>query len=162
MERTPTLPPGPSRRSALAVLLLPVLAAAGCAAIGPMQPPRVAVVGLEPLAGEGFEMRFTVRLRVQNPNPRELGYDGLSVELDVNGRRLASGVTPARGTIGAWSEAVLAVPVTVSAVAAVRQLLGLVDGVPRGELPYAVRGRFGGNLLGGAAFASEGVLRLSP
>lgn len=150
-----------SRRAALVVLALPALAAAGCAAIGPMQAPRVAVVGLEPLAGEGFEMRFTVRLRVQNPNSRALAYDGLSLELDVNGRRLATGVTPAKGTIAPWSEAVLAVPVTVSAVAAVRQLLGLVDGVPRGELPYAVRGRLGGSLLGGATFAADGVLRLS-
>lgn len=154
-------PSDPARRHAVAALLLPALAAAGCATVGPMQPPRVAVVGLEPLAGEGFEMRFTVRLRVQNPNARALAYDGLSVELDVNGRRLATGVTPAKGEIGAWSEAVIAVPVTVSAVAAVRQLLGLVDGVPRGELPYAVRGRLGGGLLGGATFAAEGVLRLS-
>jgi len=134
--------------------------AAGCAILPEATPPRVTVVGVERLAGEGFELRFDVKLRVQNPNPHEVVFDGLAIDLDVNGRPLATGVSAVKGTIGRFGETVLSVPVTVNAVAAVRQLIGLGDGASRGELPYAIRGRFGGGVFGSLRFSSEGVLRL--
>lgn len=147
--------------AAAALLLASTLS--GCAVFGELAAPRVTVVGVERLAGEGFELRLNVRLRVQNPNPREIEYDGLAIDLDVNGRPLATGVSPAKGTISRFGEAVLTVPVTVNAAAAVRQMLGLADGVNRGELPYAIRGRLGGHPIGGGMrFSSEGVLRLAP
>ena len=155
--------PDLARRGGAVVLAAAVLlGTAGCALLGPSTPPRVTVVGIEKLQSEGFELRFDVRLRVQNPNPTDLVYDGLAIDLDVNGRPLASGVSAAKGTIGRFGETVLSLPVTVNAVAAVRQMLGLADGVSRGELPYAIRGRLGGGWMGGTQFSSEGVLRLAP
>jgi LEA14-like dessication related protein len=151
------------RTTAAAAALVLASPLAGCAILGDLAAPRVTVVGVDRLAGEGFELRLNVKLRVQNPNPREIDYDGLAIDLDVNGRPLATGVSPAKGTIGRFGETVLTVPVTVNAVAAVRQMLGLADGVGRGELPYAIRGRLGGNpISGGMRFSSEGVLRLAP
>jgi LEA14-like dessication related protein len=138
------------------------LAASGCALLTEHTPPRVTIVGLEKLEAEGFELRFNVKLRVQNPNATDLVFDGLAVDLDVNGRPLATGVSSAKGTIARFGETVLSIPVTVNAVAAVRQMLGLADGTSRGELPYAIRGRLGGGVLGGTHFSAEGVLRLTP
>jgi LEA14-like dessication related protein len=150
-------PRSPARRACLAALGALVLG--GCAGVIATEPPRVHVIGVERLSTEGFEVRFTLRLRVQNPNPQRFRYDGLAIDLDVNGRPLASGVTAASGEIPGFGEGIVALPVTVNAVAAVRQMLGLLDGTPRGELPYVLRGRLGGP-LGGQRFSSEGMLRL--
>jgi LEA14-like dessication related protein len=146
------------RRRLLWAAALPLLAA-GCAGLPGSEPLNVNVVGLDKLQGEGFELRFAVRLRVQNPNSIAIDYDGISLNLDVNGRALASGVSPERGSVPRYGEAVISVPVSVSAVAAVRQMLGLADGTARGELPYKLRGRLGGP-FGGAGFSTEGTLKL--
>lgn len=152
-----------TRRRLLAALALPILAA-GCAGLPGLEPLKVHVVGLDGLPGEGFELRFALKLRVQNPNAIALDYDGVALDLDVNGRNLASGVSSEHGTIPRFGETVITVPVSVSAVAAVRQMFGLIDGRTRssvrGELPYALRGRLGSGLLGSLPFAAEGMLRL--
>ena len=155
-------PQVPRRRRvlALAVAAVPLWAASGCAMMPGVEPPRVNVVGLEKLPGEGMELRFGVKLRVQNPNASAIEYDGLSVELDLNGRALASGVSADKGTVPRFGETVITVPVSVSAVAAMRQLLAFADGTARAELPYAVRGRLGGGVFGSVRFASEGSLKL--
>ena len=50
------------------VLVVPALAATACASLSGSDPPRVSVAGIEALPGEGLELRFLVKLRVQNPN----------------------------------------------------------------------------------------------
>ena len=75
----------------------------GCAALPNREPLRVNLVGLERLKGEGFELRFAVKLRVQNPNESAIEFDGISIDLDVNGRPLASGVSAEAGSVSARS-----------------------------------------------------------
>lgn len=148
----------PCRRAVLAALAATGLG--GCALLLPAEPPKVNVIGLERVALSGFELRFNLKLRVQNPNGRDIEFDGLAVDLDVNGRPLATGVTAEKGTLPRFGETVITLPVSVNAVATVRQMLGLADGSVRSDLPYVLRGRVG---TGGGAtlrFSSEGVLRL--
>ncbi|MBI3153836.1 MAG: LEA type 2 family protein [Burkholderiales bacterium] len=157
----------PTRRLCLtlpALLAAPALAAlGGCAGLpGAAEAPRVMLVGLEPLAGEGMELRFAVKLRVQNPNPEPLRYDGVSLDLDLRGQGFASGVAPLAGGVPAWGETVLTVPVTASAFALARQLLDFARDARRGKperITYALRGRLGA-VLGGARFAREGEIDL--
>ena len=149
------------RLAAAACALAVAFGLPGCATLEPGDPPRVHVVGVERLESEGFELRLAIKLRVQNPRSLSLGYEGLSLELDVNGRPLASGVSPAKGEVPAYGEVVLTVPVSVSASSVLRQMLAVADGrTSLGEMPYALRGRLGAGLLGGTRFATEGSLRL--
>ena len=136
------------------------LMVAGCASLRPADPPKINIVGLERLIGEGFELRFAVKLRVQNPNPDELHFDGVALDLDVNGRPLASGVSNEKGSVPRFGETLLSIPVSVNALSTVRQMLGLAEGSLQGELPYSLRGRLGGGWAGGTRFSSEGVLKL--
>lgn len=134
--------------------------AAGCAGFGPREAVQVAVVGLDPLPGEGFEGRFLLKLRVQNPNDAPIDYDGIAVELELRGRRLATGVSDARGTVPRFGEAVLAVPISVSAVSVLRQFLGVAGGLGGGRADYRLRGRLAGPAFGSTPFDVSGELTL--
>ncbi len=101
---------------------------AGCAGLGLSEPVQVNVVGIEPLPGEGMEVRMAVKLRVQNPNDAALEFDGISMTLDVHGSTFATGVSDARGSVPRFGETVITVPVSVSALAAVRQVIALATG----------------------------------
>jgi len=144
----------------LICLLFGLLAA--CASLAPRDPLRIDLVGLEPLPGQEMEMRFALLLRVQNPNDTPVDYDGLALELDVNGQPLASGVSDQRGQVPRYGEALLRVPLSISAFALFRQAwaaAGYQDG--RG-LPYELRGKLGGGLFGAAHFSDSGTLNWPP
>ena len=152
------------RRCLLALLPLPALLGA-CASLGG-DPPRVSLVDLRTLPGQGLEWRAMARLRVQNPRAAELRFEGVSVELALRGLPFASGVAPVAAVLAPFSETVLEVPISVSGLAVLRQLLdGLrelsrkPDGTPaRPTLPYALSGRLGG--FGGHRFESTGTVEL--
>ena len=146
--------------AALFVLFLASLMLAGCASLAYREPVRINVVGLEPIPGEGMEMRFKVKLRVQNPNETAIDFDGLALDLDLNGHPFASGVSDRAGSVPRFGETLIEIPVSVSAIAVVRQALGVIEGEGKAEVPYALRGRLAGGLLGGMRFADSGTLKL--
>ena len=145
----------PKRRP---ILVLLSLGLAGCAGLAGSDPVRVQFAGLEPLPGEGLEWRMLLKLRVQNPNEQPVDFDGASVELDLRGQPFASGVSDARGSVPRFGEAVLAIPVTVSALSVARQAFDLVAGRQGAPLDYVLRGKLAGPALGGVHFQSTGQL----
>ena len=145
----------------LSVCLL-MLSLAACAAFFQRDPLNVQVAGIQPLPGEGLELRMAVKLRVQNPNDRALDYDGVALELEINGRNLASGVSDASGTVPRFGETVLTVPMTISAFSAARQALGLAEHIGMDEVPYVLRGKLaGGRTFGTQRFVEKGTLDLN-
>jgi hypothetical protein len=132
-----------------------------CAGLFGQDPLRVNVAGIEPLAGEGMEMRLNVKLRVQNPNDTPVNFNGVSVELDVNGKSFASGVSDQSGSVPRFGETIVSVPLTIPAFAAVRQAFAFADTMQSGQLPYILRGRLSGSGLGGGTrFIDQGTLTL--
>ena len=155
----------PLRSAVTVVRLLSVcllaLTLTACAAFFDHDPLNVQVAGIQPLPGEGLELRMAVKLRVQNPNDRPLDYDGVALELEINGRNLASGVSDASGTIPRFGETVLSVPMTISAFSAARQALGLAEHIGMDEVPYVLRGKLaGGRTFGTQRFIEKGTLNL--
>ncbi|KFE56451.1 LEA type 2 family protein [Pseudomonas syringae] len=145
-------------RALLLSLLMVTLSA--CALLPNRDPLNINVVGIEPLPGQGLEVRMAVKLRLQNPNETAIDYTGVALDLDVNGKLLASGVSDQQGTIGRFSEGVLVVPVSVSAFAALRQAVGLTQTQSLDNLPYTLRGKLAGGLFGTMRFSDSGVLSL--
>ncbi|MEO4047887.1 LEA type 2 family protein [Pseudomonas sp. CAU 1711] len=141
----------------LARLLL-VLALSGCASLAHRDPLRIDMVGLEPLPAQGMEMRFALVLRVQNPNDAPFAYDGLALELDVNGQPLASGVSDQGGQVPRYGETLLRVPLSVSAFSLFRQAWAAAGYRDARGLPYELRGKLGGGLLGTQRFSDSGTL----
>jgi len=154
--------------------LFPIIATllillSGCATLQGGNGANVQVVGLEALPSEGLEVRFALKLRVQNPNESALAYDGMSVSLDLDGRGLANGVSNVTGEIPRFSDAVLTVPVSISAFSVVRQLFARMGGA-EGEgalnqpIAYSLTGKLGaaGGSIGAVRFSSKGDLNLQP
>ena len=132
---------------------------ASCAGLGTREPVQVNVVGIDPLPGEGMEVRMAVKLRVQNPNDAALDYDGVSITLEVRGATFGTGVSGERGSVPRYGETVITVPVSVSAMAAVRQAIGIATG-DRSRVDYVLRGRLSGAGFGGMRFESKGEIDL--
>ena len=132
----------------------------GCAGLGLREPIRVTVAGLDSLPGQGLEARFAVTLRVQNPNDTPLDFDGVSLDLELAGMDFGSGVSDQRGSVPRFGETLITVPVTVSAIAIVRQILALSEKRGEPRIQYKLHGRLGGIGLGGGRFSSEGELTL--
>ena len=146
-------------RRAAAVVLLVGAAVAACAPIGLRESLRVNLAGLESLPGEGMESRWLARIRVQNPNDVSIAYNGLSAELDLNGKSFASGVSAAAGEIPRFGESVLELPLTVPAIAILRHVFGLISG-DRSKATYRVHGFLNTGTFGRAPFNSTGEVEL--
>jgi LEA14-like dessication related protein len=142
-----------------AALLL--FAVSACAALpAAREPLRINVADIDAEPGEGFELRLLVKLRVQNPNDVAVDYEGAVIDVDVNGKNLASGVSGAKGSVPRFGETVLTVPVTVSAFSAVRQAIdGFTDGKPIDKVPYVLRGKLSTGAMGSVPFNDEGTLK---
>ncbi|MHB0765543.1 LEA/WHy family protein [Stutzerimonas sp. NM35] len=154
------MPMRPTTVLARLLLVSLLLSLSACALFTPRDPLNVQVAGIEPLPGEGLELRMLVKLRVQNPNDIALDYNGVALELEVNGRRLASGVSDHQGSVPRFGESLLQVPVTVSAFSAARQAFGLAERLGQEQVPYVLRGKLAGGLFGTQRFVEKGTLKL--
>jgi len=132
------------------------LALTGCASMPHSDPLQVTVAGVEDLPGEGMEFRMLAKLRVQNPNQAPIDFGGVYVQLDVQDKTFASGVSNEHGTVPGFGETVVAVPVTVSALRMVRQVIGMLDGQPVDEIRYEMSGKLDGGLFNTHRFVSHG------
>ena len=137
----------------------------GCAGLFGGDPLRVSVAGIEPIESQGLEMRFNLKLRVQNPNESPVSFNGVSLDLELNGKPFASGVSDQNGTVPRFGETVVNVPLTVPAFAAVRQAFafaGAMQGstAQSGQIPYILRGKLAGGLTGTTRFVDQGSLSL--
>ena len=106
-------------------------------------PLQVTVAAVEPMEGEGLELRMLVRLRIQNPNDAQVDYDGTYVKLVVQDKTFATGVSDASGSVPRFGEAVIAVPVTVSMLNVMRQVIGAIDAgtEPPEKVRYSLEGK---------------------
>ncbi|MDX9669251.1 MULTISPECIES: LEA type 2 family protein [unclassified Pseudomonas] len=142
------------------ILSLLLLSLSACALFPNRDPVNINVVGLEPLPSQDLEVRFAIKLRVQNPNETAIDYTGIALDLEVNGHPLASGVSDQIGSIPRFSETVVSVPVSVSAFSVLRQTLGLSQTQTLDNLPYVLRGKLAGGLFGTLRFVDSGKLSL--
>ncbi|ABE30697.1 late embryogenesis abundant family protein [Paraburkholderia xenovorans LB400] len=142
------------------VFALVTLTLNGCAGLFGGDPLRVNVAGIEPLQGQGLEIRFNVKLRVQNPNDSAVSFNGVSLDLELNGKPFASGVSDQAGSVPRFGETVVDVPLTVPAFAAVRQAFAFAGAAQSGQIPYILRGKLAGGLTGTTRFVDQGTLSL--
>ena len=146
----------------LAVLLLWVSAFSGCAGLGRFQEsPRISLAHIEVQETKTLEAVFLIQLRIVNVNDSPIVTKGLDCQLEVNGKRFASGVSSARVEVPALGSATIPVVVYSSVIDMVRGILTLPGAQ---KLRYRLSGRLhaeGGFLLPlYMPFKSEGEMAL--
>ena len=147
------------KRRTLVVALTAMLLGA-CASLPSKDPLQVTVAGIESIPGEGMELRMLVKLRAQNPNQAPIDFSGVYVELDVQGKTFATGVSSEAGTLPGFGEVVVAVPVTVSVLRMVRQVMGVLDGQPVDTIRYEMSGKLNGGMFNTHRFGASGEFEL--
>ena len=142
-------------------LSLLVAMTSGCASMKAKDPLQVTVAGVESIPGEGMELRLLVKLRVQNPNDAPIDYNGVAVEMNVQGKTFATGVSDAHGNVPRFGESVIEVPVTASAFRMARQALGVMrGGAMPGKIHYELKGKLNGSAFSAVRFQNQGDLEL--
>ncbi|MFC4312372.1 LEA type 2 family protein [Steroidobacter flavus] len=144
----------------LILLAFALVALAGCASLRGHDPLQVTVAGIEPLQGQGLELRMLVKLRVQNPNDAPVDYNGVAVEMNVQGKTFATGVTDASGSVPRFGDAVISVPVTVSAFSMARQAVDMIRRGGSGTITYEMKGKLNGSTFNSLRFRTQGEFDL--
>jgi LEA14-like dessication related protein len=108
----------------IASLLSALLLAAGCAVLPKFEAPKLSVVSMKVQSADFFSQRIQVRMRVLNPNARELPIKGITYRIEVNDAELAQGLTDTPFVVPAMGEAEFDVQVTANVAVALAKLLG--------------------------------------
>jgi LEA14-like dessication related protein len=107
-----------------ALLVCCTLLAAGCASTLRLEAPKLSVVSMNVQSADIFSQRMLVRMRVLNPNARELPVKGISYRIEIDGAQLAQGLADKPFVVPAMGEAEFDVQVTANLASALSQLLG--------------------------------------
>ena len=118
------------------------------------------MAGVEPLQSQGMEVRMLVKLRIQNPNDLPLDFNGVSVQVDVQGKRFATGVSDTAGSVPRFGETIVSVPVSISVFSIVRQAMDIATEEYRGKIEYDMTGRLAGPAFNSVRFNSKGEFTL--
>jgi LEA14-like dessication related protein len=105
----------------LAALALPVLA--GCSMLPRLEAPKLSVISLRMQSADILSQRLQLRMRVLNPNARDLPIKGISYRIEVNDAQLGQGLTNTPFVVPAMGEAEFDVQVTANLAGALARLL---------------------------------------
>jgi LEA14-like dessication related protein len=119
----PDLRRGGARFACLGALLLVSQLGGGCASTLKLEAPKLSVVSMKVQSADLFSQRLQVRMRVQNPNDRELPVKGISYRIEVNDSELAQGLSDTPFVVPALGEAEFDVQLTANLAGALTQLL---------------------------------------
>lgn len=112
--------PGGVRVFAVAILLW------GCAGLGKrVEPPRAQLANITVQEVRGFEAVLEVELRLFNSNDVPMEIQGIDCELEINDKRLASGVSKTETKVPAYGTATIPITLYSSVLDVVRRVMEL-------------------------------------
>ena len=137
IRRLPTVP------ATLLALLLPLLTA-GCLGLpNPLtrvDAPSLLLLDVRPIPGGNLEQRLELDLLVQNRNNFDVVLDGMRLELEINGQRVAQAVNNQAVSIGRLGETRVTIQASITLLDVARSLLTLGRRERNGSLTYRVAG----------------------
>ena len=113
---------------------------AACATVPPeIEPPKISIANIVPKDFTIFEQRFDAQLRIQNPNEKELGINGMRFDIDLNEREFANGMSGEKVTIPRFGSQVVNVEVITGISSFLRQVQEL-NKAGAGKIRYRLKG----------------------
>lgn len=121
--------------------ILASLTLAGCFSLpqdfNALKEPKVSLAGLAIQDLNPLQPRFLVRLNVENPNDLAVDLDGADVNLALNGKPVAAGVSRSPLKLAKFGSTRMDVEVTANTLGVVRQIMLLRS---QSSIDYAVTG----------------------
>jgi LEA14-like dessication related protein len=116
-----------------------VVSTAGCAFLAKhMEPPRVSVVDLRIKSVTFFESAMEIDIRIQNPNALSFHTTGITFDLEINGRRLATGLSDASIKVPAMGSAIMPIIVYSNMLDVLRGVYSIQG---KEKVSYGITGR---------------------
>ena len=147
----------------LCVLL--AAACVSCASTGPLEPPRITVTDVTLDYFTGPDARFTVQVKVENPNARDLAVDAVGADLRLEDITVGTAARASPLQVPARGEATATVSAAADLLASLRASAEIArraraERLPAPTVRYAVVGTV--TLAGGGAipFSRAGEFRL--
>jgi len=129
----------PLRGGLLGLVALPLLAwLSSCAVLPKFEAPKLSVVDLKVQSGDFFSQRLQVRMRVFNPNDRELPIKGITYQLEVSGAQVGDGSTAAPFVVPAMGEAEFDMQITANLAGVLGKILSRKNSSD--PLDYRIKG----------------------
>ena len=122
---------------AVAVLALALLAA-GCASLSNLEPPELTLVQAVPVEATVFETTLDVRLRIANPNPDPITFEGASFKLTRDDRNIGRGMTAETVTVERFETQVVDLTFHVSNASVLLRLQEILESK---TVAYGVSGK---------------------
>jgi LEA14-like dessication related protein len=117
------MPEALPRRAAFTGLVALVAFGLGGCQIAKLQAPQLSVIAIKMQSADIFSQRLQVRMRVVNPNARELPIKGIEYRIEVGGADFAQGVTDQPFVVPSMGEAEFDVQVTANLASALTKFL---------------------------------------
>jgi LEA14-like dessication related protein len=143
------------------LLWIMLISLAGCAGLGYREDSvKVTLSSLQLMESTLMEQRYLVKLRLQNRSQRTLTVNGMSFDVELNGKDFASGVSNQEVSVAAFDEATVEVKVSSSLFGIIRQIQSMQNLESR-AFQYEISGRVHtGNVFTSLPFKEAGVIDL--
>lgn len=123
-------------RVALALWL--AAAAGGCATTDALEEMEITLTGLEFTEATLFETTMVASIRVANPNPTPLSFEGASFKLYLDDRKVGIGLAPDPFTVDGLATTVVPVTFHINNATAIFRIVEVLK--DKREVGYGVRG----------------------
>lgn len=147
--------------TALLLLLVSATLLPSCASID-VEPPELTLVNLQPTEATLFETTLLVNLRLANPNPDPMTFEGASFKLTLEGYKVGRGLTSESVTVDRFGTEVIEATFHVSNASLLLRLQNILEAK---SVTYGVTGKLYLQQSGQShklKVQSEGRLELDP
>jgi LEA14-like dessication related protein len=137
-----------------------LLLVAGCGGITNLKAPELNVVDVKLLGGDLSGQQLRVRMRVTNPNDRELPVKGITYRMEVGGEQFASGESESSFVVPALGATEFDMSMNADMAGAVFRLLG--SGRKLDNVDYRLSGKvsLSSGMLRSVPFDQKGSFKL--
>lgn len=115
-----------------------VILMSGCASFGNLEAPELTLVQLQPVEATLFETTLQVQLRIANPNPEAITFEGASFKLTLDDHKVGRGMTAETKTVERFGTEIVDLTFHVSNASV---LLRLKEVLESKSVAYGVSGK---------------------